>query len=275
MPRIGKERLSRLTVARVMAFRDGLLDDISRSLAKKVLTSLKGILSEARLRQMIGHNPVAGVDVGNSNRDQSKSAVPSVEDIKAILAKADDLAVSKSWRRWRALLHVAIHTGMRASEIRGLPWGAVDLKAGKVKVYQRADENGVIGPPKSRSGNRTISIPSALVTLLRAWKLESKRTEADALVFGTSTGRPESLSNIYKRAWSPVQAGRKAVNFHAMRHFHASMLIRDNANPKEIQAELGHGSIQVTYDLYGHLFHDDEADKMRTERADRLSRLLS
>jgi integrase len=53
------------------------------------------------------------------------------------------------------------------------------------------------------------------------------------------------------------------------------MLIEDGgANPKEVQTEMGHSSIQVTYDLYGHLFHDDEADKRRSERAERLAGIL-
>ena len=56
-------------------------------------------------------------------------------------------------------------------------------------------------------------------------------------------------------------------NFHLLRHFHASMLIADGANPKEVQAEMGHNSIQVTYDLYGHLFKDEDADRRRKERA--------
>jgi integrase len=56
-----------------------------------------------------------------------------------------------------------------------------------------------------------------------------------------------------------------------LRHFHASRLIADNANPKEVQVEMGHSSIKITYDVYGHLFQDEEADKRRTERADRLA----
>ena len=57
VPQLGKVKLSRLSRARVMAFRDGLLKDISRPLAKKVLTSLKGILNEARDRGLVGNDP--------------------------------------------------------------------------------------------------------------------------------------------------------------------------------------------------------------------------
>ncbi|GLQ05873.1 hypothetical protein GCM10007924_10940 [Sneathiella chinensis] len=54
-------------------------------------------------------------------------------------------------------------------------------------------------------------------------------------------------------------------NFHALRHFHASMLIASGATPKEVQVEMGHSSIQVTFDVYGHLFPENDAE--RTARA--------
>ena len=97
-------------------------------------------------------------------------AIPSKADVKAIMAKLDEWATDKTWRRWRALLATAIYSGFRASELRGLPWDAVDLKAGTITVKQRADERGVIGSPKTLSSRRTISIPSFLVTMLRNGK---------------------------------------------------------------------------------------------------------
>jgi integrase len=169
------------------------------------------------------------------------------------------------------MVATAIHTGIRASELRGLPWSSVDLKHGKIKIVQRADENGVIGKTKSKAGKRTINIPGDLVQILREWKLESV---GHGLVFPTSSGKPESLPNIYNRCWKPLlEAARMPgrYNWHSLRHFHASLLIDDGANPKEVQVELGHASIKITYDIYGTLFRDEAADKSRKERADRLA----
>ena len=277
VPELGRVKLSKLTKARVIQFSDDLVERApSRSLAKKVVGSLKGILNEAVHREKLAVNPAAGIQIGTGGRHKKKVQIPAKKDVKAILAKLDELAKdSKSWRRRRAILATAIHTGMRASEIRGLPWSSVDLKAGKVSVTQRADENGVIGALKSESAKRVISIPASLVRILLEWKAECPHGD---LAFPTGRGNPESLANIYNRAWKPVQIAvfRKArYNFHALRHFHASMLIEDGgANPKEVQVEMGHASIQITYDLYGHLFQDDEADKRRSERAERLANLL-
>ncbi|RUU96662.1 site-specific integrase [Mesorhizobium sp. M1A.F.Ca.IN.020.06.1.1] len=300
-PMLGAEKLSDLSKADVTKFRADLLAKLSRAMAKKVLQSLKGILSEMQHQDQVAVNVAATVQIGTGGRHKEDVVVPSISDIKAILAKLDELAAqankrwAAAWVKRRAFLATAVHTGMRASELRGLPWASVDLKGATIEVRQRADEKGKIGPPKSKAGRRTINIPAALVAILREWKL---RAGGHDLVFATEEGNAESLANIFNRAWKPIQieahicepkrdgAGdivkdeegapvmEPRYNFHALRHFHASMLIADNANPKEVQAELGHSSIQVTYDLYGHLFSDEDAGRRRQERSERLAGLL-
>jgi integrase len=302
-PQLGAVKLCDLTKGDVVDLKNDLLARLSRSMARKVLTGLKGLLNEAVAQNKVAVNVAAGVSIGNDKRSKAKLAVPAIVDIKAILAKLDELAGqpnkkrAKAWRRYRAFIATAIHTGMRSGELRGLPWTAVDLQSGKIEVRQRADEFGEVAETaKSQAGHRSIPIPDSLVQMLREWKLEAG---GHALVFATSEGSPMSLANIYSRAWAPLQlkAGiadpvrdengdvvrdeegkpllEPRYRFHDLRHFHASMLIADNANPKEVQAELGHSGIQITYDLYGHLFTDEEADKQRQERSERLSRKLT
>ena len=297
IPELGSLKLCDLTKGDVSDFKDRLLKRVSRSLARKCLTALKGILSEAHSQELVGVNVAAKVSVGRAKTERREVVVPEIGEVQAILAELDRRATDKTWRRWRALIATAIHTGMRASEIRGLPWDAVDLREGKVQVRQRADENGKVEEvTKSASGKRTISIPADLVQLLRELKMEAG---GHALVFGTKTGKPEALSNIHRRAWHPVQVaagitdiildgtgkpkrdadGKPLVearhNFHSLRHFHASMLIAADTNPKEVQVEMGHADIQTTYNLYGHLFQDKDASQKRSERSERLATMLT
>ena len=289
-PRLGRTKLSQFNEDRVQNFADYLLDiPLSRPLAKKVLTSLKSILSTSKIH--VGK----AVQIGLVRDASRKVTAPKVSDINAILAQLDEKATvpdtsperKNPWPRWRALITTAIRTGMRASELRGLPWSSVDFKRGVISVTQKADENGTVSTVlKSEAARREIIIPTSLGQLLREWKVRSKG--GDGLVFSTSGGKPENLANIYNRAWKPVQIaagvadqkgrdkdGRPILepryNFHALRHYHASRLIRDGANPKEVQVEMGHSSIKITYDVYGHLFQDDEADKRQRERAERLA----
>ncbi len=107
-----------------------------------------------------------------------------------------------------------------------------------------------------------------VINTLREWKLACPASRLD-LVFPTGAGNVEDHSNIIARGWNPTQvaagvmtaAGIPKYNFHTLRHAAASMFIEQGMNPKRIQAVMGHSSIQVTYDVYGHLFTDDIADQ--------------
>src|SRR6476660_9681528 len=206
LPAIGKVKLSQLTRANVSAFRDHLLTKLSRMMAKKVLTSFKGIIGEAEARGYVVGNVAVSVRIGNKGRHKEPVAIPTKAEVKSIIAKLDELATDKRWRRWRVLFATAINSGFRASELRGLPWDAVDLNAGTITVKQRADERGVIGSPKTLASRRTISIPSFLVTMLRQWKIESN---PGPLVFGNKHGQAQSLSDIHLRGWRPLQVAAK------------------------------------------------------------------
>jgi integrase len=267
-PQLGSEKVTTLTKETVSAFRDRLLRKLSRGMARKIVETLKAILTEADY-----HGDALKVMVGkDSKRHKEPVLIPQPSEIRALLSVFDE-EQRPSWHRWRVLVTTAIHTGMRPSELRGLPWKAVDLKHGCIKVIQRADETGNIGSPKSAAARRTIDIPPSLVALLKEWKLESKWD----LVFANGRGNPESLANIHNRCWVP---SRKAAGIdskyklYALRHYHASALIDDGANAREVQTEMGHSSIAVTFDTYGHLFHDEEASQRRKDRAERLDRFV-
>jgi integrase len=265
-PQLGDERTAALTEEMVQRFRDRLLRKLSRGMARKVLHTLKVILIEAKYQ-----GDALNVTVGkDSKRHKEPVEIPSPSEIRALFSVLD-AEQRPGWQRWRVLIATAVHTGMRPSELRGLPWSAVDLKRGTIKVAQRADERGIIGSPKSAAARRLIDIPPSLVLLLKQWKMAS----AHELVFANGYGNVESLANITNRCWHPLlkAAGiRTAYKLYALRHWHASALIHDGANPKEVQVEMGHSDISVTFDVYGHLFHDDDAQQRRKDRAERLDR---
>jgi integrase len=302
-PQLGSVKLSDLSKADVKKFRTDILAKLSRATARKVLGSLKGILSEMLDQDQVAVNVASTIKIGlGEGRHKEEVVVPTVSDIKAIRSKLAELATQSNrrwaaaWVRRRVLIETAIHTGMRASELRGLPWDAVDLKAGTIDIRQRADERGKIGPPKSAAGKRTIWIPVELVTLLREWKMQAGN---HALVFAAESGEPQSLANIFNRAWKPIQLeagvcepkrdengdiirdneGRPIMepryNFHTLRHYHASALIAAGTDFKEIQTEMGHSSIKITIDLYGHPLEGEDANRLRKERAERLAGTLA
>ena len=147
VPRLGSIKLAHLTAPKVKAFRDDLLANLSRPLARKVLVSFKSILKEAKRTQV-----AAGISIGADQRKRKLEVgvdIPTPDEIKRLLQAATEAEI-----RPRMLLTLAIFTGLRASELRGLRWKDVDFKHSELHVQQRADRFNAIGMPKSRASVR-------------------------------------------------------------------------------------------------------------------------
>jgi integrase len=129
--------------------------------------------------------------------------------------------------------------------------------------------------PKSHAGQREIPMSPIVLNTLKEWKLACPKSELD-LVFPNTVGKVQPLSNIAHRVWRPLQrqaglvdvGGGPLFNFHALRHFAASWMIELGFSPKRLQALLGHSSVQMTFDRYGHLFPSAEDDHERFARGE-------
>jgi integrase len=266
-PFIGSVKLSSLTTPRVHQFVTELRQaDRSLAMRRKVLTNLKTALSFAQGQGLVAQNVARGVRVRGDARSKPaklKAGVdfPTKEEIRILLDNAPE--------RWRTFFVVAIFTGLRASELRGLRWADIDLGAGKLTVSQRADAWFQIGPPKSAAGKRDVPLVPMAINALRQWKLACPVGEL-GLAFPNDTGNIEGLPNIQRRVWDPLQVkcglvdeeGVARYRFHSLRHALASLFIAHLGwTPKRLQEVLGHASITMTFDRYGHLFADPESDR--------------
>jgi integrase len=285
IPYLGAVKLSQLTVPVVRNFMDRLRSDgRSPAMVKRVVGDLGSLLADAQERGEVAQNVVRSLSKRRKRREAERRQkgklkvgvdIPTPAEIKAI--------VSQVQGRWRPLLLTAIFAGLRASEIRGLRWQDVDLKRGELHVRQRADKFKTIGKPKSVAGERSVPMPPILVNALREWKLACPRSEL-GLVFPTGAGEVEYHSNIVTRGLAPVQEAAgvvtkggtaKYTGLHALRHFYASWCINRKEDGglglplKVVQHRLGHSSIQMTADVYGHLFPsgDDGAELAAAEKA--------
>lgn len=138
------------------------------------------------------------------------------------------------------------------------------------------NEDGTIGKPKSAAGYRTIPMASDVMAILKEWKPRCPKSK-DGLVFPNLSGNSEFQGNINNRCWyvalrkaGLVDAeGKTFYDMYSMRHVRASIEISENATPKEIQKLMGHASIKITFDVYGHLF--PEHDGERAKRANKVA----
>jgi integrase len=275
VPTLGAAKLAHLSTPMLEAWRDDLVATRSRYRASKVLTVLKSILKEAKRRGLVAQNLAAEVEIRLDSRDAAPIEAgvhfPSKDDVRRLLT----ILGGAHWQAKRPLFVTAIFTGMRASELRALTWSAVNFAAETVTVRERADEKNIVGKPKSKAGNRAIPMSPTLLNTLREWKLRCPRTER-GLVFPSEAGTIQFLSNIAARDWHPLQKeaglvrenGQGRYGFHKLRHFAASLWIELGFSPKRLQTMLGHSTIKMTYDTYGHLFPSPEDDRARLARGE-------
>lgn len=259
LPRIGDRELTELRRADVRDFVDELLDENSRAMSRKVLVSLKSLLKEAVEREWIAASPAADVSLKRQKRHEKRPEIPTKEEIRLFLENAPD--------RYRPLITAAVFTGMRISELRGLTWGDVDFDRRIITVRARANRLNEIGSPKSRAGIRDIPMTPMVAAALREWQPDCPAGVLN-LVFPNGAGNVESYGNLMQRMFYPLQKcaglvdddGRPKYGFHALRHAAASMMIEQQWPPKKVQVILGHSSITMTFDVYGHLFTRAEDD---------------
>ncbi len=216
----------------------------------------------------MGQNAAQAIKLDKVTRERSKAQPPPKKALRAILEAAGGSDDAQA----RAMVNLAIYSGLRASELRGLPWSSLDLSRGTVNVEQRADAKGVIGPPKSAAGFRTIPLPAGAMKALKEWKLACPPHYMD-LVFPSPKGKPLSHRVLSLNIVEPVLEAAKVgpIGMHAFRHAAASLWIERGLNPKRIQYLMGHSSITLTFDTYGHLF--DATEKGRDD-ADAIERAL-
>lgn len=264
-PKLGHFMLDELTAADVRSFLDAMLADTTRSNAKKSLTSLRSIISEAQERGYVQHNVARDVKLRMSRRHEPERLFPTKSEIKLLMENVEP--------RHQPLIMTAIMTGMRMSELRGLRWSDVDLENKVLRVRQRADRYNQLGVPKSRAGRRDIPLGSSLCSILSEWSERCPKGEND-LVFPNGAGNVEGHSNIYNRVFRPLmikcgivdENGKPRFSLHSLRHAAASLFIEQGWPPKKVQTLLGHSSIIMTFDVYGHLFHDPAEDAKLMEK---------
>lgn len=259
--------LRALTSGRVERFCDDLkAAGIAVPTVRKILGTLKQVLRFAKSRDLVADNAARDVRViGRRDQASRKIVPPTKEAMRQLIAIADD--------DFRVQLVFAAATGARAGEFHALRWRHVDFASGEVRIETRVDAHRSEDVTKTVAGMREIPLGSDVMALLKAWKLRSRFTKPNDLIFPNRRGQYESHDNLLKRRFRPLfetLAAQHAAepakhpkppayfNWHALRHFAISCWIEAGLSPKTVQTFAGHSSLQVTMDRYGHLFKSED-----------------
>jgi integrase len=230
--------------------------------ARKVLRLILGTAVDA---QALATNPCDRVRVPRGRREEMHFL--SAEQVEALADAIEHPPLRPAghgasptgrhhFPEYAALVRLAAYSGLRAGEIAGLRVRRLDLLKGKAEVAETlTDVDGtLVSNATTKSGKvRTVPIPRFIadeVAPLLAGK------SPDDYVFTSPEGGPLRHSNFYRRRFRPAveRAGLPdGVRFHDLRHTYAGFLIAEGAHPKAIMERMGHSSITVTLDRYGHL----------------------
>jgi integrase len=238
-------------------------------------------LSASRIKQsyrLLRQILASAVDCGLLERDRSRGVKMPREvrhEMSYLTAEEVERLADAVPACYRPLIHVLAYGGLRWGEATALRRHRCDLDSGRLIVAESlADVNGraVFGMTKTYRVRKT-RIPDFLVEELRAC-LEIVDVAPDTLLFTAPRGGPLRIANFRQRVWWPAleAAGLpRTVRIHDLRHTCASLLIRQGVHPKAIQHHLGHSSINITMDRYGHLLpdqFDDLASRLDLVHAD-------
>jgi integrase len=232
---------------------------LADSTIRQTYTVLRAALDGAVRDGLLATNPAVVVKRPGIARREAKHA--SAVDVTMLLKCAEGL-------RYRNVLVLIAATGLRRGEALALHWSEVDLDAGLLTVRGTLGRVGgrlLISAPKTDRSRRTVPIPPPLVTMLRAHQADQAAERLAArnqwqdhgLVFASELGTPVDPRNVLRTIEIAAQkAGMSDIGVHTLRHSAAVAWLEAGVHIKAVADLLGHSSIAITGDIYGHTSDD-------------------
>ena len=259
--------------------RKGASDDHIR----RLVMILKRILNDACDRDFIVKNPANKIKLPKLSKPKTSFLKP--DDLNRLLRVLDEPqelfagnGAGLSWMHKFAqkshimAVRIALATGARRGEVLGLCWKVIDLNNCTVQIKQQNTPTG-IREPKTKAGNREVSIDLETAERLREWHIKQAeyllkhgiRQSDDIPVITDELGGWQDPNN-FSRWWRTFCKLHEFgdLRFHDIRHTHASLLIASGMDIKTVQSRLGHEKPSTTLDMYAHVMpgRDKEAAAM-------------
>jgi integrase len=264
--RFARVKTSDLSQRHVVALRDEL---IARGLKGSTIANAVMPLRVMTRRE---------IEATRMERDPLRGVTwPSKESAPAKWATADDAAMLLSVlpERDRVFLAIGFYAGLRSGEISALRWRDVDTFSDEPRITVRAsfDQSArVVNAPKTKKGEREVPVIDQLAPIVDEYRAHlaaeegAERIAPDALVFigrdGANVGGSAVLARC-KKVWQRHDLTDAAVLLHETRHTFASLAIASGIDIYHLSRIMGHSSIQITLDRYGHLYPDGLAEARR------------
>lgn len=303
-PAFAKLKLCDLTTVKCQEFLDALLTRTgSLDLVDRLRGSLVTWCAFGQRKGWLVANPARACTVereeGGGDED-AKCEIPAKADLSKLIRAAGE---GPAPIRDTAVLRLLMFGGFRISELLGMADDAVDFTAAGANAYVRESlerRHKVLRPPKSKKGRRKVPIGKIGANSVRAWRMargparafmHTNQRREQTRVLGRLFPNPDGgdlwgYDDFTRDCWVPMMRRAGLVEMipdakgknrpvpafspHTLRHVAASLWIDQNLKQKKVQELLGHATLQLTMDLYGHLWHDEAADDALAQASERL-----
>ncbi|WP_429845053.1 tyrosine-type recombinase/integrase [Brevibacillus sp. FIR094] len=263
IPSLGHVPLAKLTAHDIEMFLIALHNKgLAPATVKRIFSVVNASLNSAEMKDLVPKN------VAN------KVEKPQVKQRRELIIWEPSFvtrflrSTRQSSRYWIAI-YLAVMTGMRQGEILGLRWSDVDFEKRNLTIQQTVNRHREIKQgAKTKKSVRSVALSPETVEVLKehqkliiAEQLKEKDYQKNDLVVCTRLGGPVTQRAIQK-VWDSFikKTGAQKITFHDLRHTHASLLIKQSVHVKVISERLGHSSVSITLDLYGHLMSNMQED---------------
>lgn len=238
---------------------------LSDSTIRQAYTVLRAILDTAVRDGDMAVNPAARVERPKVEKHEAAHLSPA--DVRRVLNAAEG-------SRYKPVFELLVNTGMRRGEALALRWGDVDFKKSLIRVrgtLVRIDGALVVQEPKTKRSRRAIHMSAQTAAILKSVK---RRQAADRLkaanqwrgtdfVFTTELGEPCDPRNALRALEAAAKRAKvDGIGLHTLRHTAASVMLSNGVPLKVVSDILGHSSVAITGDIYGHVAPDVSADAM-------------
>ena len=261
LPTLGRKTVDELTVA-----------EVDRLLAAKMASGLSPSTVH-RIRAVLSQCLDQGIRWGVTPRNVARlSRSPKLirpEGRTLSPEQARRLLASLRGHRNEALYTLMLSTGMRRGEALGLRWEDFDLEKGVVRIRRSLKREGghiVTADTKTLKSRRAVNLPEPVVELLVRHYEQQEKERVDlgaawvetGFVFTSSIGTPIDPRNLYRDFQKVCEdAGLSHWHPHELRHSAASLMLANGVKLQVVSQVLGHSSIRMTADVYGHILDPD------------------
>jgi len=243
---------------------------VGNSTQHRIYATVRNALNWAVRQRKIMFNPALGVELEPETRDPV--TVYEAEQVRTFLMHSEPVCGQLA-----LLYRIILLRGLRRGEAVGLRWSGIDFETGRARIERPILQIGgkiVEGKPKTRAGERGVSLDRATLEALRAHRVRQSAErlawgeayEDNDLVFAREDGspiRPDYVSRRFKQL--AKEAGLPVIRLHDGRHSAASLGLLAGIDIKIVSDQLGHSTTRITQDLYTHVtpaVRDDAAERV-------------